>query len=222
MTLRSKLWIRRVVMVSALPVLLYFAAALAGSHIPANASWREAPEGVTIYVTTNGYHTGLILPTVAAGHDWSLTARPTDLPNPEDSGAWLLFGWGDRQFYLETPTWAEFKPSTGVAAIIGSGGSLIHVDHLYRPDEAYDPRPIRLTRAEYLRLVAFIRGTFAESHEPYPRAIKGYGTRDVFFPAQGRYSLFKTCNSWTADALRAAGVKVAIWTPFSGGVMRWF
>jgi Protein of unknown function (DUF2459) len=46
--------------------------------------------------------------------------------------------------------------------------------------------------------------------------------RDVFYTAQGRYSALNTCNSWTRDRLAEAGVRVGRWTPFAGGVMRWF
>jgi uncharacterized protein (TIGR02117 family) len=206
----------------AAPIALFLLAALAGSHIPVNSGWRPAPGGVTIYVTTNGYHTALVLPAAAAGHDWSVVARPTDLPDPEDAGQWLLFGWGDRRFFLETPTWAKLRPGTALAAIAGSGATLVHVDHLSGPGELADARPVRLTERQYRRLVAFVRGSFAPFHGPYPPAIPGYGGRDVFYPGAGRYNLFNTCNTWTANALAAAGVTVARWTPFSGGVTRWF
>lgn len=204
------------------PVLLYMLAALIGSYVPVNAAWRETPDGVTVYVTDNGYHTGLILPASADGIDLSLTFRPTDLPDPDDAGDWLIFGWGDRAFYLNTPTWAELKPQTALFAFVGSGGSLLHVDHVKRPGEAYSPRPIRLTRAEYRRLVAAIRSTAKRGDDGYPAAIAGYGSRDVFYPANGGYHLFQTCNNWTRDVLAEAGVKVGWWTPFSGGVMHWF
>ncbi len=214
--------LKRVAAALAVPVIIYLIAALIGSHWGVNRDWRQAREGVTIYVTTNGYHTGLVIPAAAAGHDWSMVARPTDLPDPEDAGEWLLFGWGDRRFYLETPTWAELKLSTAAVAIIGSGESLIHVDHLRSPGELADARPVRLSAAEYRKLVAFIRASFAPTASPYPPAIPGYGSRDVFYPATGDYSLLYTCNSWVADALAASGVNIARWTPFSGGVTRWF
>jgi uncharacterized protein (TIGR02117 family) len=114
------------------------------------------------------------------------------------------------------------RPGTALAAIAGSGATLVHVDHLSGPGELADARPVRLTERQYRRLVAFVRGSFAPFHGPYPPAIPGYGGRDVFYPGAGRYNLFNTCNTWTANALAAAGVTVARWTPFSGGVTRWF
>jgi uncharacterized protein (TIGR02117 family) len=212
----------RWVVMTLAPVVLYLAAALIGSLIPVNMNAREPSEGVTIYITDNGYHTGLILPASAQGFDLSLTFRPTDLPNMDSAGDWLVFGWGDREFYLNTPSWSEFRPQTALSAFIGSSETLLHLDHLSSPQDAHSARPIRLSRAQYRRLVATIIATARRGEDGYPTAIPGYDDRDVFYPAHGRYHVFQTCNNWTRDTLAAAGVKVGLWTPFSGGVMRWF
>lgn len=200
----------------------YLIAAWIGSSLPANADWRPERSGVTIYVVTNGYHSGLILPVSEGGEDWSLIIRPTDLPNSDNSGNWLLFGWGDRAFYLNTPNWSAVRPGTVVTALLGSDQSLVHVDHLADPREAPDARAVQLTLVEYRRLTAFIRASIALDQKGRGVASPGYGSRDVFYEAKGRYSALRTCNVWTGEALVAAGVKVGRWTPFSGGVMRWF
>lgn len=212
-------WILRGV---ALAIVLYLGAALGGSMIADNRGWREGEGGTTIYVVSNGWHTGLILPASAEGIDLSLIFRPTDLSDPDLAGDWLLFGWGDRGFYLNTPTWAEFSPRTALVALAGSGETLLHVDHLARPEEVADPRPVRLSRAEYARLVRGIVATARAGPDGRPMARPGYGARDLFYEARGRYSAFRTCNIWTRDRLAEAGVAVGVWTPFSGGVMRWF
>ena len=201
---------------------LYLIAAWIGSSFPANADWRPARSGVTIYVVTNGYHSGLILPVSEGGEDWSLIIRPTDLPDPRDAGNWLLFGWGDREFYLDTPTWSDIRPKTVVPALVGSNHTLVHVDHLKDLHEVLDARAVALTRVQYRRLTTFIKTSMVLDAEGRGEAIPGYGSRDVFYAARGRYSALRTCNVWTGEALVAAGVKVGRWTPFSGGVMRWF
>lgn len=201
---------------------LYGMAAWIGSGWAVNSDWKPARGSVTIHVATNGYHSGLILPVSTEGEDWSLIIRPTDLPDPDDAGNWLLFGWGDREFYLNTPTWSALRPSTVVVALLGSDQSLVHVDHLTDPREVPSARAVRLTPAEYRRLTAFVRASMALDAEGRGVATPGYGSLDVFYAAQGRYSALRTCNVWTGEALEAAGVKVGRWTPFSGGVMRWF
>ncbi|UVO52770.1 DUF2459 domain-containing protein [Sphingomonas sp. SUN039] len=179
-----------------IPVGLYLAAAAILAHIPANANWREPATGTTIFIQTNGVHTGIVLP-----------AGP---------GKWRAFGWGDRDFYLNTPRWQDIRPGTALSALVGSGDTLVHVDELgdFLPDENW--RPIRLRAHEYARLHAYIAATVRLGP-----AIPGYTPTDRFYPARGRYSALNTCNVWTGGALKAAGVRTGIWTPFAGDVMRW-
>jgi Protein of unknown function (DUF2459) len=179
------------------PVGLYLAAAALLGRIPVNAGWTEPAEGITIFVQTNGVHTGIVL--------------------PDGPGRWRAFGWGDRDFYLNTPGWGDVRPMTVLAALAGSGQTLVHVDRLgpFRPDANW--RPLRLRAPEYARLRATIAGTLA----PGGRAIPGYSRDDAFYPARGHYSAFITCNVWTARALATAGVRTGWWTPFESDVMRW-
>lgn len=210
-------------LLSALGIIgLYLAAAFVGSHIPANSGWAETPDGIIIYVETNGHHTGIVVPVAAGGIDLSLTLRPTDLGDSRLAGNWLAIGWGDRDFYLNTPTWTDLRPGTMVSALLGSGQTLIHVDHLDQPYPDPDQRAVRISRAEYRRLIIAIMASLRRGEDGYPVAIPGYGDRDLFYEATGDYSLFHTCNGWTAEMLKAAGIKAPLWTPFSGGVMRWF
>ncbi len=197
--------------------LLYLAAGAIGGAIPRNPGWREAEAGVTIYVATNGFHTGLVLPTRAAGHDWSPLVRPDHIRDPRYAGRWLWFGWGERDFYLNTPTWAQVRPHTVVRAAIGSGDTLMHVDHLLSPWP--EARPVRLSHEQYRRLVAGIRASFDPTR---PQPIAGYDVADAFYPARGRYDGVRTCNWWTGRMLADAGVRVGAWTPFSATVMQWF
>ncbi|CAN5371207.1 TIGR02117 family protein [soil metagenome] len=205
----------------ALVVLLvgYAAAGLIGGSIPANAGWTEPGDGVQIWVESNGVHTGLVLPKVAAGIDWRGLARPEHLADPRYGGYdHIAFGWGERTFYVETPTWADVRPKTVLAAAIGSDRTLMHVDHLPAPAPGAWVRPITLRPAEYRRLAAFIRASFEHggSHQP------GYGPYDAFYEGRGHYSGLTTCNAWTGAALRYAGVRVGQWTPFPVTVMGWF
>ncbi|MEJ1366515.1 MAG: DUF2459 domain-containing protein, partial [Candidatus Sedimenticola sp. (ex Thyasira tokunagai)] len=58
----------------------------------------------------------------------------------------------------------------------------------------------------------------------YQRAIHipgmGYGVNDSFFEGTGNYNLIRTCNQWTGEALRQAGISVPRWAPFSH-TLRW-
>jgi len=189
--------LRLIALVLLVPLGLFLAAAGLLSHIPANADWREPRDGIVIFIQTNGVHTGIVLP---------------DGPH-----RWRAFGWGDRDFYLNTPSWADVRPGTVLSALAGSGKTLLHVDRLgdFRADENW--RPLRVRRHEYARLVAFIAATL----EPGGKAIPGRGPDDSFYPARGHYSAIRTCNVWVGEALTKAGVRTARWSPFESGIMRW-
>lgn len=206
-------------MVVVLVGLGYGAAGLIGGAIPTNAGWREPTEGVRIQVSSNGVHTGLIVPVVAAGVDWRDLIRPEDLADPRYAGYPAVeIGWGERAFYLETPTWADVRPLTVLGAAFGSDRTVIHVDHIPFPAPDADSRAITLRPEEYRRLAAFVHASFAQ--RGWHRT--GYFHNDAFYAGRGRFSALRTCNTWTGDALRYAGVRIGAWTPFAMTVMEWF
>jgi len=189
--------IRVVAMVLLVPLGIYLTTAAVLGRVPVNARWTEPAQGITIFVQTNGVHTGIVLP---------------DGPH-----RWRAFGWGDKAFYLNTPSWADMRPVTLIAALAGSGETVVHVDRLgdFVPDENW--RPLRLRPSEYSLLRAYIAATL----EPGGTAIPGYGPDDSFYPARGHYSALITCNVWVSRGLAHAGVKTGTWTPFEADVMRW-
>jgi hypothetical protein len=48
---------------------------------------------------------------------------------------------------------------------------------------------------------------------------RGYGPADIFYEGRGRYNAYRTCNEWTGEALRTAGVRTGVWTPLSQSIM---
>lgn len=210
----------------ALGIGLFFLAAWIGSSIPRNREWREAPPhdpaAVTILIETNGVHTALVLPKYTAQKDWGETFPLGDLGNPARPYTHISVSWGERQVFLETPTWADLSPLT-VLHILGLGGEgLIHVADYVHPAAATDIRPLRLSAAQYTIVVRRIEAMLPPSTiGELRRHYRGYGDYDVFYDARGRYTAANTCNQWTSDTLAAAGVRTGLWTPFAGGVMRW-
>jgi uncharacterized protein (TIGR02117 family) len=197
----------------------YGAAGLIGGAVPVNAGWRAPARGIEIWVESNGIHTGIVVPKVAAGVDWRPLARPEHLTDPRYAGhSHLSFGWGERAFYLETPTWADVKLATVAAAAVGSRETLVHVDHVPRPRATADVRRLVVTPEQYRHLAEFISRTVAPEAKSYP----GYFAWDAFYDGTGRYSAVRTCNAWTGAALAHAGVRVGWWTPFPETVMWWF
>jgi uncharacterized protein (TIGR02117 family) len=205
-----------------LAVVLFALAGWIGSSIPRNGDWREpapsTPGTVEIMVGTNGVHTELVLPLVTPEKDWRPVFPASDLPVPREDATHVAVSWGEREVFLNTPTWWDLSPMT-VLRIVGIGGDgLIHVAHYVRPAPSGDNRPLMLSHAEYARLVAAIERSLPQGERV---RYDGYGPQDVFYEAPGHYTASNTCNQWTSNMLAAAGVETGWWTPFAGGVMKW-
>jgi uncharacterized protein (TIGR02117 family) len=203
----------------ALAIGLYMLAGWIGSAVPRNADWREPAGGVEIMIETNGVHTAIVMPLVTAQKDWRTDFPAGDLAAPDRPYTHLALSWGEREVFLETPTWADLSPVT-VLRIIGIGGEgVLHAAHYVRPAPDATIRPLRLSTADYARLVARIE------REIPPRSARqryaGYDAYDVFYDGVGRYTPIHTCNEWTSAMLADAGIRTGWWTPFAGGVMRW-
>ena len=201
-----------------LALLAFALAGWIGSAIPRNAGWREPADGVEIMVETNGVHTALVLPLVTPEKNWRAEFPAADVALPDRDYTHVSISWGEREVFLDTPTWWDLRPLT-VLRILGVGGDgLLHVAHYVRPAPADDIRPMRLSHAQYARLVASIERSIPRGPKIRHR---GYGPQDAFYDAPGHYTAANTCNEWTSDRLADAGVRTGWWTPFAGGVMKW-
>lgn len=202
-----------------LAVGLYFLAGWIGSSIPRNAGWRESPGGIEILIETNGVHTAIVMPLVTPQKDWRADFPASEIRAPHRPYTHVSVSWGEREVYLNTPTWTDLSPLTVLRIVTTGGKGLLHVAHYVRPAPDDTIRPLRISPADYARLVAQI-----EARMP-PRAGRrlhpGYGDDDVFYDAPGSYTAVNTCNQWTGNVLAGAGIRMGRWTPFAGSVMKW-
>lgn len=194
----------------------------AGSSISRNGDWQEPDTGITIMVETNGVHTGLVLPVVSHLKDWRQTFPSAYGRINGEPVTHLAIGWGERDVFLNVRTWGDLSPLT-VGRIITTGGpSVLRVNHYLRPAPSDTHRPLRISAEQYMELVRQIEAKLPDLAIGESRmAMRGTEPGAVYFEAEGRYTLFNTCNSWTGDVLAASGVKMGLWTPFAGGVMKW-
>src|SRR6185312_15117005 len=127
-------------------VSVYATAGMIGGSIPANPAWMQPTEGVRIYVEDNGIHTGIVMPVAAAGVDWRGTFPASDIGDPRYANFdHIAVGWGDRAFYVETPTWSDINLATVGRAAIGSSRTVLHVEHVPAPPIGNAVRAIVLT-----------------------------------------------------------------------------
>ena len=201
---------------------MYMAAALVGSYIPANAGWAEPRQGVELFVETNGVHVSLIVPLAAAGEDLSDVIRPDQLSDPSAYGTHAMIGWGHGGVYRNAQTWGDVRSGDIASAIFGSDDVVLHVYHMTDPQPTAFRQKFRVTEQQYRRIIKDVRTSFKLDRAGQTGATPAYAPDNLFYNATGRYTAIRTCNEWTGSVLRRAGVKVGIWTPMPGGVMRWF
>lgn len=212
-------WLRLTGAALGLIFAFYLLAAWIGSSVPRNTAWIEpASADYVIGVETNGVHTALVLPVVTPIKDWREDFPQTNLPDPARPYTHVSVSWGEREVFLNTPTWWDLSPRAIFRILTSGGEGLAHVAYYVRPAASDELRPIQLSAAQYAALVASIEGSFSGRTL---RIHPGYGTSDLFYEVGGRYTAVNTCNQWTSNRLAAAGVRVGWWTPSAGGVMKW-
>lgn len=192
-------------------------------YIEVPAKEVKAPKNITVYILTNGVHTDLVVPIKTAEIDWSKEIPFENTLSKRTNFQYLSVGWGDKGFYLDTPTWADLKVSTAFCAAFWLGESAMHCTFYDKMEESKDCKKIILTREQYLSLIAFIKKKFDRDRNRNPILIKTnavYGKNDAFYEAKGSYSFLYTCNTWTNNGLKTAGQKAALWTPTDIGIFQ--
>ncbi|MCU0438273.1 MAG: TIGR02117 family protein [Raineya sp.] len=178
-------------------------------------------EDVSIYILTNGVHTDIVLPIKTAYIDWSKEIKFENTRSKDTTFQYVALGWGDKGFYLETPTWADLKFSTAFKAAFGLSKTAIHATFYQELKENKNCVKIKISAQQYQNLISYIKKSFksdAEGHFLHIITNANYGKSDAFYEATGSYSLFHTCNTWTNNALKASGQKACVWTPFDTGI----
>lgn len=195
-------------------LIAYLLAALVLSLWSTNPPAHSCETPRDIFLTTNGVHVYLILPV-----DLIEEELRTHLNVPAGV-AFLSFGWGDADFYRQTPTWADLKLRTAVRAILLRSQAAVHVTFYTGRWEKW--RAIALCTDQLRALNDYLVASFEwdARHQIQPMSVTaGYGPRDFFYQATGNYTGFRTCNVWANEALKAAEVSTAVWSPFDWGVL---
>ncbi len=197
-------------------VLLLLLGACASRVAPEpDAAVNSCPSGQPLQVISHGWHTGLAF--AAAPLNARLPALAARFPEAD----FYEIGWGDAGFYQAD----EIGAGLALQAMLWSPGSVLHVVGLTRhPAQRFaksEVRTLQLTPAQFARLLDFIQARFAVNEAQQLQPL-GPGLYDdsQFYRATGRYHLFYTCNSWTAEALQHAGLELGT-GPFlrAAGVM---
>jgi len=165
---------------------------------------RDAEPGRTaVFVTSNGWHSGIVVASADLGA--GLIPESADFP----AARFFEFGWGDAAYYPAR----DASIGLALSAALVPTPAVVHVVGLERhPADAFPEAEVATLAvgAQGLRrLLAFIDASFArDGAERVAASGPGLYQNSRFYPATGQFHLFNTCNTWTANALVAAGFDV--------------
>ncbi|MDO5654642.1 MAG: TIGR02117 family protein [Flavobacteriaceae bacterium] len=196
--------------------LIYFLGALITTYIPVNSVQPKEQFSDTIYLHSNGVHLDIALPR------YSLDSIQFSGLFTFSSDQIISFGWGDANFYLNTPEWKDLSFEIAFQAAFLKSPTLMHVSRYSQTGD--DWRKIPVTKEQLQMLNQHLSESFEKDTEGNLMILpgNGYYQHDDFYKAHGNYHLFQTCNSWANDILKKSGLKASLWTPFDFGLLSFY
>jgi uncharacterized protein (TIGR02117 family) len=191
----------------------YFVLSLFFTFITIDRKVENTISDKTIFISTNGVHLDIVLPKESID---STLLYGLHLKGNEK---YLSFGWGDENFYLNTPTWGDLTFKNAFSAMFLGSPTLMHITR--HNGKASDWVEIKINDSELKNLTNYIHKTFKTNENGMKIIVenKGYSAMDDFYKANGSYSCLKTCNSWVNKGFKESGLKSCFWTPFDFGLL---
>jgi uncharacterized protein (TIGR02117 family) len=172
-----------------------------------------------LYVSSNGIHTDISMPVRSDLINWNSFIDGVSFPEATTS-EFISISWGDKGFFLDTPTWGDLKTSTALNAAFLPSPTAMHVYYKKEPSESETCVKVFINNSEYQELIEFIKESFLiDNGDVQLIPNKGYTKEDNFYEAKGSYHMFKTCNRWTNVALKKAKIKTGIYALFPDGII---
>lgn len=186
------------------------------SSISTSPTSHTCEQQQTIYLSTNGVHLDIIIP-----QNQLISSFQKNLKIPFNT-TYLAFGWGDKGFYLNTPTWEDLTATTAINAFFFNSETAMHITPYRFKQKKWIALPLCPTQLTQLQ--QYIEASFTKhkngTFQIIPNA--GYTTTDAFYEANYSYNGINTCNNWINNALKSADIKTAIWSPFDSGILYHF
>ena len=165
------------------------------------------------FVSTNGVHLDIVLHIENIDEEFLYNLEV--LPGTN----YVSFGWGDKDFYINTPEWSDLTFKTAFKALFIKSETAMHVTCYKNKYESW--KPLLLCTSQLNSINNYIEKSFLinETKTFVKINVEGYNNYDSFFEAKGSFSFFKTCNIWVNKALKEAEIKTSVWSPFDFGVL---
>jgi uncharacterized protein (TIGR02117 family) len=201
-------------------IILYILCVISIAYIPVNTNIEPCKtDCVEVYLRSNGVHMDIVLPIKNELKDWTLQLDSKLSKAGKSNFNYVSVGWGDKGFYLDTPTWGDLTFKTAFNALFYLSSSAMHITFFDSLTEGRRCKKVYISKENYSHIIAFVESSFQSNEtNQYIRIPNvSYGDDDIFYEAKGRYSLFYTCNSWTNNCLKSGNMKACLWTVLDKG-----
>jgi Protein of unknown function (DUF2459) len=157
------------------------------------------PEALPLYVVKRGWHVDVGIATT----DVLPELRAVSAAFPDSS--YLLFGFGERRYLLQ-------RNFGSMLAALWPGDALLMVTSLHapQPQDVFGSNSVvrlAVTPQQMRNLQSFIAQTLA-THDGAPVPVVPAPLDGAYYQSSQRYSAVHTCNTWAAEALRAAQLPI--------------
>ncbi|MCK5638685.1 MAG: DUF2459 domain-containing protein [Flavobacteriaceae bacterium] len=202
-------WIIAIILIP----IVYFLISLILTFIPINNEEENSEKNNSIYLNSNGVHLNIII-----AKD-QLHSKLLDGLKYFKNDNYFAFGWGDKNFYLNTPTWSNLTFNNSCRALFLKSASLIHLTRY--PTIKGDWVEIKVNQNQLNKINQYIDKTFYldSLNKKILLNNKGYSYNNDFYESLGSFTCFKTCNTWVNSGLKESDIKACLWTPFDFGLL---
>jgi uncharacterized protein (TIGR02117 family) len=176
---------------------------------------REEGRVAPVWLISNGFHSAVGLRVRDAGPELAQLV-------PTRRIGWLVIGWGDADFYRAS----RITPWLCLKATVWPGASVLHVVPFERPLgitlSHSDIVQFSVSAERLSALRQFLEDSFERTAAGHVRCFgAGYFANSRFYAGRERFYFPKTCNVWTAAALKRAGVRIVVPASFMADPLMW-
>ena len=197
-------------------VALYIGVAFTLSYFPSEQSCEKKEHKIFIYHNDEILSHSEIIMKVAPFKEDFFKAFPDLLHN--NPNGYISFSYGDRDFMMDEKGFEDLNLTLAFRGLFLNTPALIKVGH-YGSFSKEKCDEVMISTACFRELKESILKSFAKKSEENIRYHDSRGLYYVhYFQAKERYNLFHTCNTWTGDRLRDAGVSMPYWTPLAENI----
>ncbi|AFY54706.1 Protein of unknown function (DUF2459) [Rivularia sp. PCC 7116] len=203
-------------------ILIIISLFLIGAFIPRKwGNYSKQACDYQICVANTGIHSNILIPTKNNAYNWhnylSIDKIGVDAVNDYK---YLSFGWGDKDFYMTISSISDFNFHTIFKAVFLPTSSVMYVKGYQSLPQNIEVKCIYTDKANYLQLTKFIEASFKlDRNDRKIRIGDGYTSAAGFYAAKDKYSILRTCNTWTGDGLRKAEINTPLWDSLSFAIM---